>query len=498
MKAKAFVSILVLALFAGTIIFPHSDTARAAPPENEVYILVVAADFENDGEAQLKEWFYEYKRLCEEYLGERIIYDWHYFAQDEIPTLLWEHAVHNYHNERMYHAIIDHFGQRYPQRILLSHSGMEGAEFGAYTTGFEQGVHLTGFHRAQLGIHGEAHSLEGAIVGRNAEHRVEVDAEGRRNILSDVNDQMNNFWLRYGSTHFISEQFLRDLARQYGVGEIDLTLPHFARRRVDRDTTRLVGNAQSRLYRENPTTIYDAGAASELHGRGSIQIPIGFFEMNLMQKLQDEFGVTLASLTPRHPNAVVPTNTATTPVSPPPPVVSSASTDQPSPWAGDAVEMAGELGILPDSFRSGFTQPITRAEFCTLAVALYEHFAGTITGRTTFSDTNSICVGKAADVGIVSGTGNGMFSPDSPLTREQAAVMLARLSDALYMHLAPQSPTFSDNAAISPWAFDSVGQIQAAGIMSGIGNNNFAPQNPYTREQSIATIMRLYEEFRHG
>jgi hypothetical protein len=66
------------------------------------------------------------------------------------------------------------------------------------------------------------------------------------------------------------------------------------------------------------------------------------------------------------------------------------------------------------------------------------------------------------------------------------------------MHLTPQSPTFSDNSAISSWAFDSVGQIQAVGIMGGVGNNNFAPQSPYTREQSIATIMRLYNEFRHG
>ena len=28
--------------------------------------------------------------------------------------------------------------------------------------------------------------------------------------------------------------------------------------------------------------------------------------------------------------------------------------------------------------------------------------------------------------------------------------------------------------------------------MSGVGDNTFAPQNPYTREQSIITILRLF------
>ena len=36
------------------------------------------------------------------------------------------------------------------------------------------------------------------------------------------------------------------------------------------------------------------------------------------------------------------------------------------------------------------------------------------------------------------------------------------------------------------------GKVQAAGIMSGVGDNTFSPQEPYTREQSIVTLMRLY------
>ena len=39
----------------------------------------------------------------------------------------------------------------------------------------------------------------------------------------------------------------------------------------------------------------------------------------------------------------------------------------------------------------------------------------------------------------------------------------------------------------------AVGEMQASGIMGGTGNNLFSPQMTYTREQSIVTLMRLYE-----
>jgi hypothetical protein len=96
-------------------------------------------------------------------------------------------------------------------------------------------------------------------------------------------------------------------------------------------------------------------------------------------------------------------------------------------------------------------------------------------------------------LGVVTGVGNGNFAPNNNLTREQAATMLARLADAIGKSLPKQAATFADNGGISSWALEGAGQVQAAGIMSGTGNNMFSPQNPYTREQSIITILRLYD-----
>jgi hypothetical protein len=72
--------------------------------------------------------------------------------------------------------------------------------------------------------------------------------------------------------------------------------------------------------------------------------------------------------------------------------------------------------------------------------------------------------------------------------------MLARLADVIGQPIPPSAPTFTDNAQISSWAVDAVGQMQATGIMGGIGNNMFAPKGDYTREQSIVTILRLFNE----
>jgi len=174
--------------------------------------------------------------------------------------------------------------------------------------------------------------------------------------------------------------------------------------------------------------------------------------------------------------------------------VISHDTDKPSSWALDQVNAAIATGLVPETLQSQYTAATTRAEFCALAVALYETAMGReITERSTFSDTSDINVQKMAALGVVTGVGDNKFSPNSALTREQAATMLARLADVMFKPLPSYSATFADVNDISLWASVAVGQVQAAGIMSGVGDNKFSPFTDYTREQSIITIMRLYD-----
>jgi hypothetical protein len=148
---------------------------------------------------------------------------------------------------------------------------------------------------------------------------------------------------------------------------------------------------------------------------------------------------------------------------------------------------------VPQRLQTRYTQAITRAEFAALSVTLYEKLMKPIVPeRNHFNDTTDVNVNKAADIGVVIGVGEGMFAPNDTLTREQAATMLSRLAAALEKPIPEAEPTFVDNNRISYWAFDAVGQIQAAGIMQGIGGNIFSPQDPYTIEQSITTMLRMH------
>jgi len=191
-----------------------------------------------------------------------------------------------------------------------------------------------------------------------------------------------------------------------------------------------------------------------------------------------------------------------TPATTPAPVVTDpqlplyqlSTPEQPSDWAIEPVNTAISNGLVPVLLQSLYTQPTTRAEFAAFATALHEAYTGVeIPYRIPFNDTDDINVQKMGALGVVLGVGDGYFNPDATLTREQAAVMLVRLSDVLGHTLPQSNADFADTESISSWAIDAVGRLQSAGIMHGVGDNLFSPMGLYTREQSIVTILRLFD-----
>ncbi|MDR2665275.1 MAG: S-layer homology domain-containing protein, partial [Oscillospiraceae bacterium] len=155
--------------------------------------------------------------------------------------------------------------------------------------------------------------------------------------------------------------------------------------------------------------------------------------------------------------------------------------DRPSDWAKSEIDRAVGLGLVPDSLNSAFTKNITRAEFCRLAAPLYEKATGSTIQHAgaAFGDTDDADVVKMASLGVVNGVGNNKFDPGGEITREQAATILDRLLDSLGAPLAGSEPAFADSSQISGYAMSSVGKVQAAGIMNGVGNGRFDPQGKY-------------------
>ena len=104
-------------------------------------------------------------------------------------------------------------------------------------------------------------------------------------------------------------------------------------------------------------------------------------------------------------------------------------TSKPSPWAEKEIEKAKNYSLTTDKVLSDFQQDITREEFCELAIKLYEALSNkeaSLPSQNPFTDTSNPYILKANNLEIVSGVGNNRFAPNDLITREQIAVMFHR------------------------------------------------------------------------
>lgn len=180
----------------------------------------------------------------------------------------------------------------------------------------------------------------------------------------------------------------------------------------------------------------------------------------------------------------------------------------PSTWAEAEVNNARDNGLVPSELDGNYTGNITRAEFCNLGVKLVKSLgkenrvfnkATVVLDGKGFSDTDDENVITMCNAGVVNGYTDGRFGPNDPITREQAAVMLARLARKLGGDLRNGlEPQYRDGLSISAWAREDVAYIsrcETAGHKAVMGGSNgyFSPKNYYTREQAFLTFQRLYE-----
>ena len=101
-----------------------------------------------------------------------------------------------------------------------------------------------------------------------------------------------------------------------------------------------------------------------------------------------------------------------------------------SSWAEDELYRAYDENLIPDRlYNVNLTRPITRAEMASVLVKTYEAATGypvQSDGIVPFVDTRDPEVIKAFGLGLIKGVGNNRFAPNDPLTREQAATMIDR------------------------------------------------------------------------
>lgn len=168
-------------------------------------------------------------------------------------------------------------------------------------------------------------------------------------------------------------------------------------------------------------------------------------------------------------------------------------------WYAPAVSYVTQRGLFSGVSDTQFapSQSMTRG----MLVSVLYRFNGTShTGTSPFADVSSDAwygnaVSWAYENNLVSGVSDTSFAPNTPITREQAAVMLARYLKFSGIAMESGTPDFHDAASISGYAKESVGAMQKAGLLSGDNAGNFHPDAQITRAEIASIFMRLCQKY---
>lgn len=166
-------------------------------------------------------------------------------------------------------------------------------------------------------------------------------------------------------------------------------------------------------------------------------------------------------------------------------------------WALKHVELLYEKGIISGT-GDGLYSPhknVTREEMAKMMVSLggYE----IITCELPFEDVDKnawyypyVCT--AYKNGIFAGITDNLFGVKRNITRQEQAVVLYRMMKQKNVEMTPSSEQFADEDKIGTWAKDAVYSLRQKGILSGRGGNLFCPDEQVTRAEAAVFVANTY------
>ena len=141
-----------------------------------------------------------------------------------------------------------------------------------------------------------------------------------------------------------------------------------------------------------------------------------------------------------------------------------------------------------------FTE-VTRAEFAAMLVRLLG--ITNVEGQDIFEDVNPDDwfygeVAAAYDLNLIQGVSETEFKPNDNITREEMAVMAARmLRLKYYLNEGEAGTSFTDETLISEWALEGVTTVETLGIIEGRTSGEFDPKGLTTRLEALIVMERL-------
>ena len=98
-------------------------------------------------------------------------------------------------------------------------------------------------------------------------------------------------------------------------------------------------------------------------------------------------------------------------------------------------------------------------------------------------------INRCAAAGILKGNLNGTVTPNAPITRERAMVMLGRALGIEPIE-NPDLTQFADGAQVASYARGMLAALIKAGIVGGVTADQLAPQNNITRAATVTILDR--------
>lgn len=161
-------------------------------------------------------------------------------------------------------------------------------------------------------------------------------------------------------------------------------------------------------------------------------------------------------------------------------------------YAKDAVAWAAKEGVVKGDDNGNFnpTANITRQDFVTMLWRLMGETASekelTFGDKADIKDYAQTAVAWAVENGYITGRDNGNFDPAAKITRAEIVAILNRVADNAK---AEKAASFTDIG--SHWAKDAIAWAAEAGIVNGVGNDQFAPNDNATRQDTVVMLYKF-------
>lgn len=162
------------------------------------------------------------------------------------------------------------------------------------------------------------------------------------------------------------------------------------------------------------------------------------------------------------------------------------------PFIISTAEKGWMIGISSVSFAPD--KPLTRAEAAAILVRALE-LNKTGTDKSYFTDISGHWAENdiltAAQNGVVLGIGNGRFCPDELITRQELAVMLDRILPGADYNDNLRNPFSDISRNKNPWSYDSIVKLYHNGIFSGNPDGTFNPAGAALRAQMAVLMEKI-------